>query len=234
MSLIPSVARAVLVPWSVSAAILSSSSACVLVGGAVQRAELPARASPRACRLIPVSTVRPVVEKAMERSETIRRQCQELAAARAVVVLEWGAMDSQSDARTAMEVRAGVVVASVKLPPLGDIIVLMAHELQHVIEQTRSSQSPRRGKTGRVRCLAVFSSVRPRARSTSAARSPRSCARIQGRPPAARMTASLTEARRAGSAARESEVHGRFCGVRLLDLRGSDRRWRHFGVGIGQ
>ena len=32
---------------------------------------------------------------------------------------------------------AGVVAASVKLPPLGDAIVLLAHELQHVIEQTR-------------------------------------------------------------------------------------------------
>ena len=74
----------------------------------------------------------------MERSETIRRQCEELAAARAVVVLEWGAMvDSQSHARTVMEVRDGVVVAIVKLPPVGDNIVLMAHELQHVIEQTR-------------------------------------------------------------------------------------------------
>ena len=38
---------------------------------------------------------------------------------------------------TAMAVRDGVVVARVKLPPLGDIVVLMAHELQHVIEQTR-------------------------------------------------------------------------------------------------
>jgi hypothetical protein len=73
----------------------------------------------------------------MERSEIIRRQCEELAAAQAVVVLEWGVMDSQSHARTAMEVRAGRVVASVKLSALGDTIVLMAHELQHVIEQTR-------------------------------------------------------------------------------------------------
>jgi len=79
-----------------------------------------------------------VIEKGMERSETIRRQCQELAAARAVVLLEWGAMDSQSHARTQIEVRAGVVVASVKLPPLGDVIVLLAHELHHVIEQTQS------------------------------------------------------------------------------------------------
>jgi hypothetical protein len=73
----------------------------------------------------------------MERSETIRRQCEELAAARAVVVLEWGVMDSYTHARTIMEVREGVVVAIVKLPPLGDTVVLMAHELQHVIELTR-------------------------------------------------------------------------------------------------
>jgi hypothetical protein len=78
----------------------------------------------------------------MERSETIRRKCDELATARAVVVLEWGAMDSQSHARTAMGVRDGVVVATVKLPPLGDTIVLMAHELQHVIELTRGLDFP--------------------------------------------------------------------------------------------
>jgi hypothetical protein len=36
-----------------------------------------------------------------------------------------------------METRDGVVVASVKVPPVGDNIVLMAHELQHVIEQTQ-------------------------------------------------------------------------------------------------
>jgi hypothetical protein len=74
----------------------------------------------------------------MQRSETIRRQCEELAAARAIVVLEWGDTGySQLHAMTAMAVRDGVVVARVKLPPLGDIVVLMAHELQHVIEQTR-------------------------------------------------------------------------------------------------
>jgi len=138
MPLVPSVLRAVLVPWSVAAVIGSSSSARASAAEAAQRAEQPAKASPWACRLIPAAGVRSVVEKGMERSETIRRQCDELAAARAVVVLEWGATaDSQLHARTAMEVRDGVVVASVKLPPIGDIIVLMAHELQHVIEQTR-------------------------------------------------------------------------------------------------
>jgi len=138
MPLVPSVVRAILLPWSVAAVIVSSSSIGASAAGALQGAEQPAKPSPWACRLIPAAGVRPVIDKGMERSETIRRQCEELAAARAVVVLEWGAMaDSQLHARTAMEVRDGVVVASVKLPPIGDTIVLMAHELQHVIEQTR-------------------------------------------------------------------------------------------------
>ena len=137
MPLVPSVVRAVLAPWWVAAVIVSSSSTSASAEGVSQGAEQPAKASPWACRLIPVPSVRPLVEKGMERSETIRRQCEELAAAQAVVVLEWGAMDSHSRAKTVMEVRAGRVVASVKLPPLGDMIVLMAHELQHVIEQTR-------------------------------------------------------------------------------------------------
>lgn len=135
MPLVPSVVRTVLAPCWVAAVIVSSSSASASAQGLAP--EQPAKEAPWACRLIPVPTVRPVVEKGMERSETIRRQCEELAAAQAVVVLAWGVTDSQSRAKTAMEVRAGRVVASVKLPPLGDVIVLMAHELQHVIELTR-------------------------------------------------------------------------------------------------
>jgi len=137
MPLVWSRVRAVFVPWSIAVVVAACSSAVASVGASTQGMEKPAKPSPWPCRLIPVASVRPVVEKGMERSETIRRQCEELAAAQAVVVLEWGVMDSHSHARTAMEIRAGRVVASVKLPPLGDIVVLMAHELQHVIEQTR-------------------------------------------------------------------------------------------------
>ena len=138
MPLVASAVRGMLVPWSVAAVIASASSAGASAGRDAQVAEKPARATPAPpCRLIAASTLRPVVAKGMARSETIRRQCEELAAAQAVVVLEWGAMDSQSHAKTGMAVRDGLVVATVKLPPLGDTIVLMAHELQHVIEQTR-------------------------------------------------------------------------------------------------
>ena len=139
---VPPVVRGLLGPWSVLAVITSLSSACASAGAAAHGAEMPARASALPCRLVPASTIRPVVERGLERSETIRRQCEELAAARAVVVLEWGVMDSQSHALTGIAVRGGVVVAIVKLPPLGDVLVLMAHELQHVIEQTRGLDFP--------------------------------------------------------------------------------------------
>ena len=146
MPLVRSLVRGVLVQWSVAAVMASSSSVGASAGGTAQGAEKPGRVPRWPCRLIAASTIRPVIEKGMERSETIRRQCDELAAARAVVVLEWGAMDSQSHARTGMAVREGVVVATVKLPPIGDTIVLMAHELQHVIEQTRGLDLPAEAK----------------------------------------------------------------------------------------
>jgi hypothetical protein len=146
MPLVPSPVRDVLMPWAFVAVIVSYSSAGSSAEGAVQGGEKPSSASAWPCRLIPVSTLRSVVEKGLEKSETIRRQCEELAAARAVVVLEWGATDSQSQARTGMALRGGVVVATVKLPPVGDTIVLMAHELQHVIEKTRGLDFPAEAK----------------------------------------------------------------------------------------
>ena len=36
-----------------------------------------------------------------------------------------------------MAVHGGVVAAAVGIPPVGETIVLLAHELQHVIEKTR-------------------------------------------------------------------------------------------------
>jgi hypothetical protein len=77
------------------------------------------------------------VEDGWMRSATLRRQCDELAAARAVVSLEWGATDSQSHAVTTMNVHDGVVVARARIPPVRDAVVLVAHELQHVLERIR-------------------------------------------------------------------------------------------------
>ena len=67
----------------------------------------------------------------------MRSQCDELARARAVVRLDWSSADSLSHARTALTALGGVVVATVKIPPVGDTVQLLAHELRHVVEHTR-------------------------------------------------------------------------------------------------
>ena len=95
------------------------------------------RIDPWPCRIVAAQTLREAFEQGWERSKTIRGQCEELAAARAVVALEWVAADSQSHANTAMTVRGGVVAATVRIPPVGETIVLLAHELQHVMEKVR-------------------------------------------------------------------------------------------------
>lgn len=97
----------------------------------------PARISRWPCRLIAAPTVRKLIDAAWDRSETVRQQCEDLAAARAVVVVQWGSGDSQTHATTEMAVRDGVVVATIRVPPFGDSIVLLAHELEHVVEKTR-------------------------------------------------------------------------------------------------
>jgi len=107
------------------------------------------RIDPWPCRIVAAQTLRETFEQAWDRSKTVRGQCEELAAARAVVALEWAAADSQSHAKTGMAVRGGVVAATVRIPAVGETIVLLAHELQHVVEKTRGldldAESKRQG-----------------------------------------------------------------------------------------
>jgi hypothetical protein len=118
---------------AVSLIVLGSS----LTSGLAQEGESPARTPNRPCRLVVKGTLEGVVDDGLERSPTFRRQCDELAAARAVVAMEWGRTDSQSRALSRLEVHDGVVVAVVSIPPVAEAIELVAHELQHVIERTR-------------------------------------------------------------------------------------------------
>jgi len=104
------------------------------------------RIDPWPCRIVAAQTLRETFEQAWDRSQTVRGQCEELAAARAVVALEWVAADSQSHARTTMAVRGGVVAATVGIPPVGETLVLLAHELQHVLEKTRGLDLDREAK----------------------------------------------------------------------------------------
>ena len=133
------------VPWgyllrpSLVASVVAASS---IAGAAAQSGIAVTAKAPRVdrwpCRIVAASTLREAFEQGWERSKTIRGQCEELAGARAVVALEWVvATDSLSLAKTAMAVRGGVVAATVRIPPVGETIVLLAHELQHVIEKAR-------------------------------------------------------------------------------------------------
>jgi hypothetical protein len=80
-------------------------------------------------------TLQDVVEDGWQRSPTFRRQCEDLAPFRAVVLLDWGSTDSQSRAISRMQLRDGVVVAKVTIPPVPEVMELVAHELQHVLEK---------------------------------------------------------------------------------------------------
>ena len=124
-------------PWAVTAAVVASTMVGMSAQSGTRDADKPVRISRLPCRLIAQPPVRKVIDEAWDRSETVRRQCEELAGAGAVVAVEWGSSDSQSHAKTSMTVRDGVVAATVRIPPLGDTIVLLAHELQHVVEKTR-------------------------------------------------------------------------------------------------
>ena len=90
-----------------------------------------------------------VVEDGWKRSATFREKCEELAGRKAVVLLEWSSMDSQSKALTRMEVSGTGVLARVAVPPVSNALALIAHELQHVLEKSRGvdfrAEAKRRG-----------------------------------------------------------------------------------------
>lgn len=127
-------------------AVVGASSIEAVTAQASPGAPRKPRIDPWPCRIVAAQTLRETFEQAWDRSKTVRSQCEELAAARAVVALEWVAADSLSHAKTGMTVRGGVVVATVGIPPVGETIVLLAHELQHVIEKTRGLDLDREAK----------------------------------------------------------------------------------------
>jgi hypothetical protein len=85
--------------------------------------------------VVPSPPLVKVLEHAWDRSPTFRRQCQELANARAVVTVQWGTANSQVRAKTAMDRQDGVMVAMISVPTGSETMELVAHELQHVIER---------------------------------------------------------------------------------------------------
>jgi hypothetical protein len=142
-------------PWGylLGQSLVASVVAATSIAGPAAQSGPPVTAKPPRvdrwpCRIVAASTtLREAFEQGWERSKTIRGQCEELAAARAVVALEWVvATDSLSHAKTRMALRGGVVAATVGIPPVGETMVLLAHELQHVIEKTRGLDLDREAK----------------------------------------------------------------------------------------
>jgi hypothetical protein len=103
-------------PAVLAAAVVSVSVVSVSAQASRETVDKPVRISPWPCRLIAQPSLRKVIDEAWDRSDTVRRQCGELAEARAVVVLEWGASDSQSHAKTGMAIEGGAVAATVRIP----------------------------------------------------------------------------------------------------------------------
>ena len=84
------------------------------------------------------STHRSTIERMLERSAMFRRQCLRLAAAPhlSVIVRMLHPLTGGNRAHTEIKRENGNrLVASVKINPLGDFTELLAHELEHVIEQ---------------------------------------------------------------------------------------------------
>ncbi len=113
----------------------------LLSGSAVQSSQTavkPAEVRAWPCRLVVKPTLLGVIEDGWKRSPTLRRQCEDLASARAVVALTWGKTDSQSHAMTEIQRDSGgVVAARVTIPPVHNALELVAHELEHVLETVR-------------------------------------------------------------------------------------------------
>ena len=82
-------------------------------------------------------SLRPIVESMLERSPMFRRQCRRIASASNLEVRLRNMQEHgiSSRARTVIaRARGGQIVATASIKPLEDVVELIAHELEHVIE----------------------------------------------------------------------------------------------------
>lgn len=96
----------------------------------------PPESSPWPCRLIIPPSLQRVVEAGWEHSPTFRGQCQRLAEAGAIVMLDAFTLPKSRPARAGISIYSdGSVVARVTVPLNARTLELVAHELEHVLEQ---------------------------------------------------------------------------------------------------
>ena len=115
---------------------------------------IPRQLSPPS-NLIMSEMFRPFVETMLRHSPTFRRQCMRIAAEPKLAIrmdLPWISSRSDVRARTFFRFKPdGGVLANIQIEPLQDYIELIAHEIEHVIEQldgVNLAEHARRSRTG--------------------------------------------------------------------------------------
>lgn len=98
--------------------------------------------------LIVTPTYRPVVESMLRHSPTFRRQCVRLAGEPRLTVhlkIDWPSSRANVRAQTRItRQRGGHLMAEIDIFPLDDDVELIAHEIEHVIEQLDDVDLPAR------------------------------------------------------------------------------------------
>jgi hypothetical protein len=105
-------------------------------GSADDHSAKAARSSPWPCRLIVPPSLHRVVTAGWEHSATFRAQCRRLAEAHAIVMLSAFTLPRSRPANARISVYSdGSVLARVDVPLNARTLELVAHELEHVLEQ---------------------------------------------------------------------------------------------------
>jgi hypothetical protein len=121
-------------PWSVRLVIASV--ACV-AGFGTPDLTLTADRAPTVwpCQLTVTGDLREFAELAWAHSPTFREQCRKLAAAGAIVIVTSDSTKRVLRAETRIwKMRDGVTFARTRVRPTENVVELIAHELEHVIE----------------------------------------------------------------------------------------------------
>ena len=126
---------------------------CLILMNRVTRASDPPVAS-LPPNLISVAVLRPALEKMRQSSPIFRRQCRRLAGAshlRVNLLLEELSRRPSHRARAAMEYRSGLLVSvTIHLTSFDEPVELIAHEIEHVIEQLDGVDLEAYARTGTV------------------------------------------------------------------------------------
>lgn len=170
---------------------------------AVSQAQAPRSDRPDECRAMPsnihvAAVLRSAVDRLIVRSETIRRQCASIAAATSVTVIVRPMTTSDLRCRAKATIRRyafGALRAVIEIPMPSDYAELLAHELEHVIEQIEGTDLAARAAMSRsgVEQIGngVYETARARLAGLSAASEARQARRMIGAPHGAVLVAGV-------------------------------------------